>query len=265
MRWSSVVSRVLVSAAAASALQAQDLDAIQKRGVLKVLLVAPPPQDDRFWSVRPEAPPGFEREMIEKFAGVHGLRVEVVPQKTWADLIPALVAGAGDVVAGRFSDTPGRRAQIAFSAEVFPTRNVAVTLKPHRVVAAVEELKDERVGTVRGTSLEEAVQHAKVPVANVVPVAPGTLLQALKDGKASCIVWGTDQAILAQRADRDVQIGAFVGSPGSLAWGLRKDAPQLLAGLNEFIAAHRLTEWSKLVVKYFGPDAPELLRKARAL
>src|SRR5262249_55794393 len=149
------------------------------------------------------------------------------------------------------------------SAEVFPTRNVAVTLRPHRVVVAVEELKDERVGTIRGTSLEEAVQYAQVPATNVVSVAPGTLLQALKGGQASCIVWGTDQAILAQQADPDVQIGAFVGSPGSLAWGLRKDSPQLRARLDEFIHAHKATEWSKLVVKYFGPAAPELLRKSR--
>jgi ABC-type amino acid transport substrate-binding protein len=267
MRAAPIIASVLVVAGLAALSPADDLHAIKKRGTLRVLMVPPPPDDEVFWSVAVASPgssPGFEREMVEKFAGAHALTVEVVLQKNWSDLVPALQAGRGDMVAGRFTDTEARRKHVNFTSEVFPTRHVAVTLKPHRVVTAIEELRSEKIGTIRGTSLEEAIQAAGVSGANVNnTLAPGTLLQALKAGKATCIVWGIDQAIPSQQREPNVQIGVFVGPPGRLAWGVPKDAPDLLLELNRFLAAHRAAEWSKLVVKYFGPSAPELLRKAR--
>jgi ABC-type amino acid transport substrate-binding protein len=57
----------------------------------------------------------------------------------------------------------------------------------------------------------------------------------------------------------------FLGPPGSLAYGVRKGDTALLAALNSYIEGIRKTPtWSRLVVKYFGDDAPEILRKARS-
>ena len=62
----------------------------------------------------------------------------------------------------------------------------------------------------------------------------------------------------------DLEIGLFLGHPGSLAYGLRRDETELLAALNAYIDNNRHTPtWNRLVVKYFGENAPEVLRKAR--
>ncbi len=46
---------------------------------------------------------------------------------------------------------------------------------------------------------------------------------------------------------------------------MRKEDPALLAPLNEYIGNLRRTPtWGRLVVKYFGEAAPEILRRARA-
>jgi ABC-type amino acid transport substrate-binding protein len=56
----------------------------------------------------------------------------------------------------------------------------------------------------------------------------------------------------------------FVGPPGSLAYGLRKEDAALLAALDAYIENLRRTAtWNRLVLKYFGESAPEVLRKAR--
>jgi len=56
----------------------------------------------------------------------------------------------------------------------------------------------------------------------------------------------------------------FLGPPGSLAWGARKGDRALLAALGEYVARVRRTPtWSRLVVKYFGDEAPEILKRAR--
>ena len=78
-------------------------------------------------------------------------------------------------------------------------------------------------------------------------------------------MWGVESAIALQREDREVQLGLFLGPPASLAFGVPKGSPGLLAALNQYIESLRKTaSWSRLVVKYFGEAAPEVLKKARA-
>src|SRR5258707_561885 len=176
---------VLASVARLSAL---DLDEIEKRGTLRVLAVVLN-QPDEFVTMQPGV--GFDREVLDGFARLHRLGLEVIPLASWDHLVPALQQGKGDLVAGRFTVTDSRRRLIDFTAEVFPTRNVVVTRRPHRSVATLDQLRQERVGTVKGTSLAEAVAAAGVPPANGDDSLPtGTLPAALKAGNVSSVVLG---------------------------------------------------------------------------
>jgi lysine/arginine/ornithine transport system substrate-binding protein len=252
---------LLVSSAPA---RAADLADIKARGALRVLVVATRGANE-FFPVNPDPQPGFDREVLEGFASLQRVRLEVVPVVGWDTLIPDLQAGKGDVIAGRFTVTEARKKLIAFSSEVFPTRNVVLTRRPHRVVATLEQLREERVGTVRGTSLAEAVAAAGIAKANVDDTIPtGTLPDALKAGQVSAVVLGVENAISAQRTDPALQLGMFLGPPNSLAYGVRRQDAALLAALNGYIENLRRTPtWSRLVVKYFGEMAPEVLKKAR--
>jgi ABC-type amino acid transport substrate-binding protein len=140
-----------------------------------------------------------------------------------------------------------------------------MTRRPHAPVQTLEALRLEKVGTIKGSSMAEAVR-AVVPASNVDDsFAPGGLPAALVAGKVSAIVLGIESAIAAQREDSQIQLGAFVGPPGSLAYGVRKEDAALLKALNEYIDnVRRTTTWGRLVVEYFGNSAPEILRKARA-
>jgi ABC-type amino acid transport substrate-binding protein len=235
------------------------------RGTLRVIAVAID-QKDEFFSSRPGDAPGFDRELLEAYCTREKLRLEVVPVSGWDGLVPALQAGKGELIAGRFSVTDKRRRLIDFTADVFPTRTVVVTRKPTRVIQTVDELRAERVGTVRGSSLAEAVDAAAVPRTNVDDsIQPGHLADALKTGKVTAVIQGVEDAILSQREDPELQLGLFVGPPGSLAWGVRKGETALLQSLNHHIAGVRKSPtWSRLVVKYFGESALEVLKKARA-
>jgi ABC-type amino acid transport substrate-binding protein len=240
-----------------------DLADVKSRGALRVLVMNVRSGDEFFAPAGSQ--PGFDHEVLEGFAQLQRVRLEVVPVAGWDALIPELLAGKGDLIAGRFTVTESRKKLIAFTSEVFPTRNVVLTRRPHRVVRTLAELREEKVGTVRGTSLAEAVAAADVPPANVDSSNPsGTLPNALRSGRVGAVVLGVENAISARRADPALQRGLFLGAPTSLAYGVRKGDAALHKALDEYIENLRRTPtWSRLVVKYFGEMAPEVLKKAR--
>jgi ABC-type amino acid transport substrate-binding protein len=246
-------------AAVARALVAQTAPA----GKLRVLVF---PEDDRpqFFSVRADTTPGFEREILESFARSKGLTFEVVPVPRWEDLIPYLRGGAGDVIAGHFTDIPARRALVDFSAGVLPTRSIVITRKPHRTVTTLAELREERIGVVQGSAARAELIAAGVPPVRVVDVTPNEVLDQLREGKISAHIRSLPEAVLAQRADPAIQLGMAVGPASHFAFALRKDDGTLRESLDAHLEIVRSTgAWNRLVAKYFGDAALGILKDIR--
>jgi len=249
---------VLLLAMAAPA--TADLPAAKTRGKLEVLFVPGSPEFVDF-----EKRTGFDMEVLDGFGRLHRLEVTWVPVKSWDQLLPMLNGGEGDLAAGGITITPARQKSVRFTAEVFPSRHLMVSRKPHRVVQTVEELREEQVGTIRGTSLAEIVALAHVPAANIVDTFPsGTLPAALREGRITAAVLGVEDALVAQRADSDLQLGGFVGPRQGLGYALRKGDTESLGALDEYITNLRRTpSWNRLVVKYFGNLALDILRNVQ--
>jgi ABC-type amino acid transport substrate-binding protein len=257
------VAAALLLAAAASAWPA-DLAEIKQRGSLRVLGVLDT-REPEFFSLKSEASPGFDVEILLGFAKAQKVELKVVPATGWAGLVAALIENKGDVIAGRFGATPRRRQAIEFTQEVFPTRTVVVTRKPHAGVQSVEDLKAERIGTIAGTSMYEALLAAGLPPAKVdSTLSSGELSDALRSGKVTAAAWWLEGAMLAQRRDPDLNLGPALGPLESLAYGVRKEDQALLAALNQHLQVVRSSgTWNRLTVKYLGDTAPAILKKVR--
>jgi ABC-type amino acid transport substrate-binding protein len=246
--WTLVVAFGAVGAGAA------DLPGIKGRGTLKV--IAQKGEAPEMFRFSGEGEPGFEREMIQGFAKLHGLTVEPVQVRTSGDRIPALRRGDGDVVIGMV-DTPARRKLVAFTKEVLPAQHLVVTWRPHRVVQTVEEFHEEKVGVVRDTSWEQAAVDAGVPLARMKRFPDrDDVFEALEAGRITATVMSTTDFLLATRPHPDLQGGVAVGAAGRAGWGVRKEDLKLLDALDEYISNFRAgPSWSRMVVKYFGDQA----------
>jgi membrane-bound lytic murein transglycosylase F len=245
------------------ATRAADLEAIRARGTLRVLTILD--NEVEFISKAKDGYTGFDYEILEGFAQLERVKLEIIPSSGWDRLVPDLLDGRGDMIAGRFTDTPARRKWIDFTVEVFPTRNVVVTRSPHRVVTTLEELRSERISITHGASMVDALLAAGVPRANIDDTIPsGGLPPALESGAVTCTVHEIQTAIVTQRRDPKIQLGLFIGPPASLAYGVPKGSPQLLHALDEYILNLRRTStWNRLVVKYLGDAALDVLHRAR--
>ena len=162
-----------------------DLAAIKARGTLRVLAVQMK-QADEFFQL--QGRPGFDRELLEGFAKLHGLRLVPVAVSGWDELVPALVAGRGDVIAGRFTVTEERKHKIAFTRETFPTRNVVLTRAPTPPVKSLEELRTLRVGTIAGSTRkqdEELVEALDAYIENLRKTATWSRLAVKYFGESA--------------------------------------------------------------------------------
>jgi peptidoglycan lytic transglycosylase F len=251
------------AALAAAAGDPTDLPAIRSRGSLRVLSAVTPL--NQFFSLSPGEEPGFDREILELFARLHEVRVEAVAAPSWDRLIPFLIEGRGDCIAGGFSHTPVRARSIAFTDAVFPSRHVVVTRKPQPPVQTLEELRKRKFGVIKGTSALEILLAAGVPRDRIEDLPPGVQMQdALRSGRTTAHVIGVERALIYTRDDAELEIGMTVGPPDELAWGVRKEDVQLRAALNAFLTNFRRTpSWNRLIVKYFGPAAPRILQVAK--
>ena len=243
---------------------AADLDALERSGTLRLLAV-PSEQEKHFLSMHSATRPGFDREVLEGFAKARRLDMVIVPVEGWDALVPALLKGRGDVIGGGFTATDARRAQIEFTDEIFPTRTVVVTRKPSPPVTSLEQLRQAKLGTIRGSSMAEDVLNAGVPPGRLdLGIPSGGLSEALKSGRVNTAAWALEGALLLREADPQLELGLFLGKRASLAYGVRKEDARLREALNGHIRMLRQTgTWNRLVVKYFGDSALELLKRAR--
>jgi ABC-type amino acid transport substrate-binding protein len=257
-----LVATVALLSSIVTAARAGDLDAVQKRGVIRVIVAADEAAET--YSLAASGEPGFERELMESFARGRGLTVEAVVSKTYPDRITMLVADKGDVIAAIF-DTEDRRKTVDFTQEVMPTHNVAVTLRPAPMVASVKDLLTQRVGAIKGTKPAEAAIQEGVPAANLRTYDRlEDLFEALQRGEVTAVVLPISELAIARKRYQGLQAGANVGPSNSVAWAVRKEDGELKRALDEYlIEMRRSAVWSRLVVKYFGDEALHVLGRKR--
>ena len=236
---------------------AVDLAELKAAGVLKVIA-----QKDEAVEIfnAGAGEPGFQREIVEGFARLHGLKVQPVTAPTSADRIPLLNRGAGDLIIA-IVDLPDRRQLVAFTVEVVPIRHIVLTLKPHPAIETVEALHAAKVGTVKNTSWARVAVEAGVK-AEELQLFPdrNEVFAALADGRITATVIALADGILAMKANPDLEAGISLGEAGKTAFAVRKGNTQLLAALDDYLTNFRKSpSWNRLIVKYFGDQALKVL------
>ncbi len=246
----------LALALAGGVAAAGDLAEIKAGGVLKV--IAQKDEAPEMYSQAPAGDPGFEREMVEGFARLHGLKIETVAVDNSGERIPALQRGAGDVIIG-IVDTAERRKLVAFTSEVIPARHVVISYR--KPIETLADFKAAKVGVVKGTSWARAAVEAGIPADAMESFGDRNLmLEALEEGRITASVMTVSDFTLAARKHAGVVGGLFLGEPTSAAFAVRKSDAQLLQALDDYLGNFRKSpSWNRLVVKYFGESALAVL------
>jgi ABC-type amino acid transport substrate-binding protein len=229
-----------------------DLPEVEKRGTLRVLVSAD--EAPEAFSLEEGGAPGFDRELLEGFARLHRVRLEPIVVKRFAEMIPRLKAGEGDLISGILV-TGARRREIDFTDEVLPARLVIVTREPRPALVTVGALSAETVGVIPGNAWAQGVAEAGVPPERTVSFADvPALLRGLGEGSITATVMSVVDFTMAKRRDQALRAGAFVGRPGSGAWGVRPSDAALRRALDEYLSGRPLP-YGSFVSLARGPGA----------
>jgi membrane-bound lytic murein transglycosylase F len=249
---------------------ARDLDAIKTSGVLRVLFTF---NSTGYFLYRGDTL-GYEYELLTLFARDAKLRLEPVVARDSRELFDRLNRGEGDVVAAQLSVTPrSPPIGVAITDSLYETAPVVVQRAAATPAAATPTVakalaREERETTpspveVRArlvsTPRELAGEHVHLPLTSpyrdrlielndaltqdidVVEVDESSdkLIQRLSEGEIAFTVAAENVAALKTGEYTNLIVQPAIGPPQPVVWAVRRNAPQLVAQLDAWLAAKR--------------------------
>ncbi|WP_237066674.1 transporter substrate-binding domain-containing protein [Microbulbifer guangxiensis] len=219
-----------------------DLDAIKKRGKLRILVdIANTDSLHRAATLQ-----DIQIERAKRKAKYLGLEPVVLYVDKYEQLIPLLIEGKGDIIANHMVITESRLKQIDFSIPVGKTRYLLLSRKETPDVKEGESMKGKTVYVTKGTHMEEiAKQRAPdFPGVKIKAVDTNyiTLAEEVSRGKIDfTIIPDTAFDLISQY--RDNLKDNFTGDvERPTAWGIRRNSPQLKEELDRAVRHFELTK-----------------------
>lgn len=216
-------------------------------------------------------PMGYEYELLSLFAKSIDveLRFDITP--SLEDGFRKLNSGQGDILAYNLSVTKERQRFMEFTAPHNFVRQVLVQRKPdnwrdlklHEIEKFLLrnpiDLIGKEVYVRKGSAYTTRLKHLAEEIGGDILIIEEfdeleteALIELVAEGKIEYTVADEDVALVNARYFPIIDVKTAISFPQQIAWGVRKDAPQLLDTLNAWIRdMKRTNEYYALYDKYF--------------
>ncbi len=248
---------ILSTVCLTSTVNAQTLDAIQKRGkVIIAVDTSTPPYgmlDEKM------QPVGLDVDMARLIAQDLGVPLEIT-QVSGPNRIPFLISGKVDLVVATFGVTAERAKTVNFTIP-YATNQETVFGKAGTEVTGMESLKGKSIATVRG-STQDLIISRRAPQGTTVRryEDDAAASNALLAGQVDLIITSEKigNAIIAKDNTNSLE-KKFVASISPFSIGIRKGDLDFLQFLNTAIYTHRNNgDLAGLHAKWIKGDMPAL-------
>ena len=216
-----------------------DLDGIKARGSLRIII--PANVGGAYYLPRDGWPVETQHEAAQAFARSQGLEPRLVPVARFADMIPALLEGRGDMIAANLTITESRRERIAFSVPLTNVRQQVLVSQDRDDIDGIADLQGRRVMVSPGSSFWERLEALREdkPGIELVPRPSGVSdedeLDLVASGEVDVSVRDSNVADMYLGYRNDLKVAFEFPGDDDIAWGIRPDAQQLRAALNKFL------------------------------
>ena len=188
----------------------------------------------------------LHRVLIRRFAEEHFLDVDWVQINHSDALVPALVAGKGDLIAADVTVTDSRKEKVAFTVPAHRTREHIVVRAGDRI-DSLSDLAGREISIREQSSFWHVVQRARrthpdIDV-RIVPenTPPEKLLARVAEGRLDIAAVNVGDG---ERFRNDWPTLRIISRPfesDAVAWAVSPNAPNLLEALNRFLSREQVT------------------------
>ena len=232
--------------------QADVLEDILKRGTVRVGVALFTP-----WTIQDESGglSGFEIDVANKLAADMGVKPEIKVY-LWEDIIPAVMHGKIDIIAGGMAITPQRALKIDFS---HPYADSGISLVTNtgktRNIKHMEELnqKSVTIAVVAKTASNELASRLFNNSTLKVFGTAQEAQQAVLDGEAHAWLASMPQPefLALEHPDKvDLPLGKPI-LPYKAGFGVKKGEQEWLNFLNAWVTARKADMWLSATHKYW--------------
>jgi polar amino acid transport system substrate-binding protein len=216
--------------------QAQNLEAIQKRGKLMVAInLSAPPFGTTDTQMEPA---GYDVDIAKLLAKDLSVTLQIVPV-TNESRVPTLLTGKADIIISVLQITTGRAKSVMFSSP-YGMHQSLVLAPAGTKITSLADLAGKRVGVARGSVYSNMIASAKIPGIQIIEfVDDSATLNALVAGQVDAVGTVTFLANEIKKRYPDRHFEAKVPLQDNIyAMGLRPGDFDLLRFVNTFIFVH---------------------------
>lgn len=253
-----------------------DLDKIKQRDTLIAIV----DNSSTGYFIYKGQPMGYEYELLNLLAKELDVKLKLVITKNIDEAFVMLNKGEGDIVAHNLTITKSRKEQVEFTIPHYQTRQVLVQRKPDNwrkmKVHQIEEtlirnpidLIGKEIYVRKGSSYFTRLENLSEEIGGDILVVEGfadveteALIKKVASGEIDYTVADDDVAKVNKTYYSNIDIKTAISFPQRIAWAVRKNNPELLKGVNNWISGmQKKTAYYVIYNKYFKSPKASYLR-----
>ncbi|MFM9840477.1 MAG: transporter substrate-binding domain-containing protein [Cyclobacteriaceae bacterium] len=245
-----------------------DLAAIKKRGYLEAII----DNNSISYFIYRGTPMGYEYELLQHLCKSLKVQLKIKVISGIEEAIDELNKGAGDVLAFPLTITKERTNYLSFTQPHYTTHQVLVQKKPanwrlqppliveKRLIRNPLDLIGKEVYVMKGSSFSERMKNLSQEMGGDIDLKEDSataetesLIHKVATGEIKYTV--TDQTIAMVNAlyYPNLDINTVLSLPQQIAWGVRKNSPELLQAIDQWLATSKRSGlFQTLYDKYFN-------------
>lgn len=214
---------------------------------------------------------GYEYEQLRLFAKSIGVELQMIIAKNLDTIFNQLNSCEADIVAANITVTKERSELVDFSSPFILAHQVLVQRKPEgwenmtakerdlKLIRNTVDLSGKNVFVRKGSSFYSRLKSLSEEIGEKINIieAPGEvnteqLISMVANGQIEYTIADENVALNNQTYFSNLDVETPISFPQKIAWAIRKDSPELLKALNDWIEKRKNSEENvALYAKYF--------------
>ena len=245
----------------------RDLATIKKTDTLKAITVY---SGTSYFLYRGQAM-GFEYELLQQLAEYLDVELKIIIAHDLNELISMLNKGQGDIIAHGITITNQRKRYISFTDYLYLTNQVLVQRKPEgwrkmtlekiqkEVASDPIHLIDDTVSVRLNSAYYHRIQNLEEEIGGEIhidtvagTVPTGKLIRKVIQGELEYTMADNNIAEINSSYYPSLHVQTDMSFSQRIAWGVRKNSPELLQAVNEWITKmKKKVDYYVIYNKYF--------------